>query len=345
MATRKKVIHTPFLLTGINFGSPDGSSPKKETTEGNSPEIPNVTDAIVPDGYVRTSQGFLFTIDAWSIYSKSIPTQIFLHHTAGHSRPDRGKRTIEGWNKRNSPGANKDGSRSYGSTTCVIDKNGALERCVPENRKAHSEGVANSKWSLSVELMALGWFNKFDKENQQWYRESSYGKTKCPKGEEGTPVGYNLKPLAGGYRGFKVYQKYSTAMVDRCIKLIKEWCYRYSIKFVFDKKAYNNMFPNTKQTPLLNKTTMGVFTHNSVKPGTAKTDVYPDPYLIQQLKQHFGKNNKFNETVSSYDPSAKLPRTVPPWNPTKMEIGNFKGGWGQEQDKIQIPKNFPTHKY
>ena len=343
MATRKKVIHTPFLLTGINFGSPDGSSPRKETTGGESPEIPNVTDTTVPEGYVRTYQGFLFTIDAWSIYSKNIPTQIFLHHTAGHAKPDRGKNTIAFWNKRNSPGYLKDGSRSYGSTTCVIDKNGILERCVPENRKAHSEGVANSKWSLSVELMGLGWFTKQD-EKGRWYRGDG-SKVYCPEGEEGTPVAYNLKPLAGGYRGFKIYQKYSTAMVDTCIKLIKEWCYRYSIKFVFDKKTYNDMFPGTKQTPLLNKTTMGVFTHNSVKEGTSKTDVYPDEYLVQQLKQHFGKNNKFNPTVSSYDPSAKLPRDLPPWNPTKMEIGNFKGGWGQEQDKIQIPKNFPTHKY
>jgi len=82
-----------------------------------------------------------------------------------------------------------------------------------------------------------------------------------------------------------------------------------------------------------------------LKKSSEKTDVFPDPYLIQQLKKHFGRSDKFNPTVSSYDESAKLPRSVPPWNPTKMEIGNFKGGWDQTQDKIQIPLNFPNHKY
>ena len=57
------------------------------------------------------------------------------------------------------------------------------------------------------------------------------------------------------------------------------------------------------------------------------------------------RSDNFNMTVSGYDPSAKLPRTIPPWNPTKMEIGNFKGGWSQKKDKIKIPQEFPNHKY
>lgn len=348
MSQRKKVINTPFLLSGINFGSSDFSV-KPRTSGFEEPDIPPVENTVVPNGYVRTFQGWIFTIDAWSTYNKNIPTQIFLHHTAGHQRGDRSKGTINFWNKRNGPNyttKTKDNptGRSYGSTTCVIDKNGNLERCVPENRKAHSEGTGNSKFSLSVELMGLGWFTEFDESKQQWYRGTK-SKIYCPKGEEGKPVGYNGSILLAGYRGFKIYQKYPTAMVDTTIELIKEWCYRYSIKFIFNQKAYNDMFPPTKKTPLLNKNTMGVFTHNSVKQGSAKTDVYPDPYLIAQLKKHFGKSDNNNPTVSGYNKSAKLPRTLPPWNPTKMEIGNFKGGWGQKKDKIKIPQEFPNHKY
>jgi hypothetical protein len=347
MATRKKVINTPFLLTGTATLIPDNPPPSNPLLPPeNAGDIPHIDDVTIPAGYVRTYQGWPFTIDAWSPYTKDIPTQIFLHHTAGHQRGDRSKGTINFWNKRNGPNfttptkKNPTG-RSYGSTTCVIDKNGILERCVPENRKAHSEGVKNSQWSLSVELMGLGYFTNFDDTKQQWYRGNLY----CPKGEEGTPVAFNGTPLLAGYRGYKIYQKYPKAMVDTTIQLIKEWCYRYSIKFIFNQEAYNDMFPSTKQTPLLKKNTMGVFSHNSVKEGSSKTDVYPDPYLIQQLKQHFGRSDNFNGTVSGYDPSAKLPRTVPPWNPTKMEIGNFKGGWSQKKDKIKIPQEFPNHKY
>lgn len=349
MAKRRKVISTPFLLQGYKLASPEDVARNSLPPENAGP-IPRASDVVVPEGYVRTYQGWVFTMDAWSEYSKKIPTQIFLHHTAGHQRQDRAEGTINGWNKRNGPNQVKKTKknptgRSHGSTTCVIDGDGALERCVPENRKAHSEGVANSQWSVSVELMALGWFDKFDKENQQWYRESSYGKTRCPKGKAVDPVGFDLNPLPTGYRGYPKYHQYSTPMVDTCIKLIKEWCYRYNIKFIFNQKAYDDMFPSKNNTPLLRKTTKGVFTHNSVKKSSEKTDVFPDPYLIQQLKKHFGRSDKFNPTVSSYDESAKLPRSVPPWNPTKMEIGNFKGGWDQTQDKIQIPLNFPNHKY
>ena len=36
------------------------------------------------------------------------------------------------------------------------------------------------------------------------------------------------------------------------------------------------------------------------------------------FKQHFGKNDNTNPTVSSFNPSASIPRNVPVWNPTKM---------------------------
>ena len=65
MSERKKVINTPFLLSGINFGSSD-SSVKVRTSGFDEPDIPPVENTVVPNGYVRTFQGWIFTIDAWS---------------------------------------------------------------------------------------------------------------------------------------------------------------------------------------------------------------------------------------------------------------------------------------
>lgn len=337
-----KVIHTPILLRGGK------QNLLPESTSPNDPPVIERTEPIqstkVPDGYVRTSNGWNFLIDAWSPNSKNLPTQIFLHHTAGWRRGDRSKQDIQFWNTRNSPGFDKKtGKRGYGSTHCLIDENGVLDRCVPENRKAFSE--PNQKWTMSVEIQGLGWFNKFDKTKQRWYRGSSSKPFYCPKGRESKPVNFDGSLMKGGFRGYEIYEGYSKAAIDTLMNLIEEWCYRYNIKFIFNQDAFDLMFPLSEKTPLKGKRTPGVFSHCSTKKGSEKTDVFPESYLVSSLKKRFGKNNKFNPTVSSYDPNAKLPRTVPPWNPTKMEIGNFKGGWGTNQDKKKIPKEFPNHDY
>jgi hypothetical protein len=347
----KSRINTSYLLSGIQVMIPATNNPPRSAGGG----APKPTTGPVPKGYIKTFQGFNFTMDAWSEYSRAMPTQIFLHHTAGSQRADKGEGTIRGWNTRNSPGAgtitkkNTTG-RSFGSTHCVIDKNGVLERCVPENRKAHSEGVSNSEWGVSVELLGMGWFNKqFKKDGTygkrkkpvkkgQWYRQSEYGKTLCPFGEEAKPVGYDRKELKNGYRGFPVYQEYTPAMIKTCMDLIKEWCFRYNIKFIFDQKAYDNMFPGKNSTPMLGKKTKGVFTHNSVKKSTEKTDVFPSPLLVQALYDNFSNSN--NVTVTSYNESQPLPRTVPVWNPTEIQVGVFmpwdNGGFA-DKDKVKPP--------
>lgn len=345
---KRKVIHTPFLLEGIKFPPVRQSSPPTGKGYG------------LENMYIKTSQGFKFTMEAWSRNDKPLPTQIFLHHTAGHQRGDRGEGVIKGWNKRNKPGRDKQGNitkRGHGSTHCIIDKNGVLERCVPENRRCHSEGVPyNSKRSMSVELMALGWFDKQDKKGQ-WYREES-GKIFCPIGEEGKPVNYFGRVInpkedgKSGFRGFYRYQKYSKEMVKTTVELIKEWCYRYNIKFIFDQNAYNLMFPNfvtskttDKATPVYRKSLSGVFTHNSVKPSSKKTDVYPDFELITALRNNFGPKITNNPTVTAFNPSAALPRDVPNWNPTKIQVGNFKGGWAIKEDASQFPIQSPEYMF
>lgn len=346
---KRKVIHTPFLLEGIKF-PPIKNSPPPRRSNPSSGGGDNL--------YVITHQGFKLTFDAWSRNDKPLPTQIFLHHTAGHSRSDRGQRTVEGWNKRNLAINPETGKRGHGSTHCIIDKDGVLERCVPENRRCHSEGVTtNSRQSMSVELCALGWFDKKDSKGQ-WYRQEG-GKVFCPVGEDGKPVGYNLKVInekgKTGFRGFIRYQKYSKAMVTTTINLIKEWCYRYNIKFIFDEAAYNLMFPNfitkkavkgSKATPVFKKTTSGVFSHNSVQPSRRKTDVYPDYLLVQALIDNFGPKVTTNPTVTAFNATAALPRDLPVWNPTKMEVGNYTGGWGIKDDfsqfQIQSPEFVTT---
>lgn len=116
------------------------------------------------------------------------------------------------------------------------------------------------------------------------------------------------------FRNNEYYQAYTGQQCIATVNLIKEWCYRYNIKFVFDQKAYDLMFPPLGQAPIAGKPTPGVFSHCSVRPN-GKSDIYPDKTLINLFKKEFGKDNITNPTVSSLNSSAALPRSKPTWPP------------------------------
>ena len=116
------------------------------------------------------------------------------------------------------------------------------------------------------------------------------------------------------FRNNEYYQAYTGQQCVATVNLIEEWCYRYNIKFVFDQKAYDLMFPPLGQAPIKGKSTPGVFSHCSVRPN-GKSDIYPDKTLINLFKKEFGKNDITNPTVSSFNSSAALPRNKPTWPP------------------------------
>ena len=219
-------------------------------------------------------------------------TQIYLHHTAGGQRSDRGEKTVSTFNKRKA------------STNTIIDASGHIEYVVPWDHRAYGQGVEGSKIyyntiGTSTEIQALGYFKwrgdlngtKNDK-GEYWIRLGSVdenGKrsvTKIPLSEGASPVDFDLKDIT--YKTYKIFQKYTQPQVNSCIQWIKNEMQTYNIKWHFDKEAYKEMFP--KKGTLSKKATSGVpgvYSHNSVKKD--KSDIYPDKALIIALKKNFPK--------------------------------------------------------
>ncbi len=284
-----KIINTPKLLK--NYTSPPVSSPIKSNG--------NITGN---EQVIVTSQGHEISTNAYNNKRKRKPetiTQIFLHHTAGWPKDDKGASVIRTFNQRVFSGK--------GSTHCIIDKNGVLERCVPEDRIAYAQGN-NNKFGLSVELMALGKVTKSGDKFIAYNKDiASYGVTGARAVKFDGATEYT-------FRNNEYYQAYTGQQCIATVNLIKEWCYRYNIKFVFDQKAYDLMFPPLGQAPIKGKPTPGVFSHCSVRPN-GKSDIYPDKTLINLFKKEFGKDNITNPTVSSFNSSAALPRNKPTWPP------------------------------
>jgi len=290
----KKTINTPNLLKG--YTSPI-TTPNINRT-GNIVREANLNFLITSQGNEINPETFnnLKTRNLNSI------TQIFLHHTAGWPKQDKGASTVRTFNQRVSGGK--------GSTHCVIDADGILDRCVPEDRIAYAQGNNNS-YGMSLEIQAVGSLKKSGDIFLAYGKDiSTFGLT------SGKPVKFD-GATEYTFRGYEYYQAYTPQQCVTTINIIKEWCYRYNIKFVFDQKAYNLMFPPLGQAPINKKNTPGVFSHCSVRP-SGKTDIYPDKTLVNMFKQHFGKNDNTNPTVSSFNSSASIPRNVPIWNPTKM---------------------------
>ena len=293
-----KIINTPKLLE--NYTSPPVPSPIK--SNGNIFQTGNIQE------FLTTKQGHKINKNAYNNkrVRKSKITQIFLHHTAGWPKDDKGASVIRTFNQRVFGGK--------GSTHCVIDKNGIIERCVPEDRIAYAQGN-NNKFGLSVELMALG---KVTKSGNKFI---AYDQDIAPYGVTGARAVKFDGTTEYTFRNNEYYQAYTGQQCVATVNLIEEWCYRYNIKFVFDQKAYDLMFPPLGQAPIKGKSTPGVFSHCSVRP-SGKSDIYPDKTLINLFKKKFGKNDITNPTVSSFNSSVLTPKDLPDWNPTEMVKGN-----------------------
>ena len=285
-----KIINPPKLLE--NYTSSPVSSPIK--SNGNIIQTGNIQE------FLTTKQGHKININAFNNKRKRRPktiTQIFLHHTAGWPKDDKGASVIRTFNQRVFSGK--------GSTHCIIDKNGVLERCVPEDRIAYAQGN-NNKFGLSVELMALGKVTKSGDKFIAYNKDiASYGVTGARAVKFDGATEYT-------FRNNEYYQAYTGQQCIATVNLIEEWCIRYNIKFVFDQKAYDLMFPPLGQAPIAGKPTPGVFSHCSVRP-SGKSDIYPDKALINLFKKKFGKNDITNPTVSSFNSSAALPKTETTW--------------------------------
>jgi len=282
-------ITTPQLLKKVPISSLPAST-------NNSVPYTNMTQFLEEGGFVLTKDsGFKMSKRAFGGVRRGYPDNIkfiFLHHTA--TRRDVGNEHIVNiFNSRAVPGESK------GSTHCSIDENGSIERLFGEANMAHAQGGTGKPFNtmgMSVELTAIGYLldTPVTHDGKVYYQQKTDHNRRywVPKEDVAKSVDFNGDPKP--YKDHIYWEKYSTAQIISTVALIKEWCVRYKIPFVFDQSAFNEMFPPkgeiSKKAWNLEP---GVYSHNSVK--KSKSDIYPDPTLVSAFKNHFPPGNSYSK--------------------------------------------------
>tara|TARA_R110000772_G_scaffold148902_7_gene259546 strand:+ start:3991 stop:4830 length:840 start_codon:yes stop_codon:yes gene_type:complete len=196
-------------------------------------------------------------------------TQIYLHHTAGSASA---RNTVNNWD---------------------VDSRGRIATCVAISNKGDKrspDGEIVQAFSSKHWAYHLGVKGSFFKEMGIPYKaldKTSIGIELCAWGplrlkEDGYYNYVNrLVPedevceLGELFRGYRYYHKYSDAQIESTYNLLKYWGDAYGIPLDYNEDIFDLNEDALKGVP-------GVYTHCSVRPD--KTDVFPQPELIQMLK-------------------------------------------------------------
>lgn len=235
-------------------------------------------------------------------------TSVVIHHTAGWSKGDKGKRTSFGWQK-------KVAKVNYPiATQYIIAQDGHVELCFNEAFWSYHASIGTQdKYTIGIELQALGYMTrKKDSNGNVYYTRYSTdknGKRKYTTIDKSNAKGrvvssltnvedVNLDTLfAKGvdkdgneitFRRHEYFQKYSPEQLqalERVLRGIKsrhpqiDFTYNYDLLFP-KKPIYNGDPKSAKFIGLKNKSM--ILTHNTT---TGKTDVFPQRELLSLLKR------------------------------------------------------------
>lgn len=192
---------------------------------------------------------------------ESKKTQIYLHHTAGGGNA---VAVSQYWNSNDTRIA----------TAFVIGENGNIVQCFSSKHWAYHLGIDSEDFvkngakyqnlnKLSVGIEVCNW-GPLKLRNGKYYNYVN-----------GVVKPENVTTLETPFKGTKYWYKYSDAQIESLRQLVEYLCDTYDIPktyrseiWAIDKEAF-------KGTP-------GIYTHNSVRKD--KSDMYPDPKVIEMLK-------------------------------------------------------------
>jgi len=187
--------------------------------------------------------------------------QIYLHHTAGSAE---GERQFGFWQ----------GDPVKVATCVCVSRNGEVVQGFSSKYWAYHLGMRSSHFanhglsyknldmgSIGIEICNWGWLKERD---GKFY---TYVGSELPRDR--------VVKLDKPFRGHEYWEAYTDEQIESVRKLLLLWSDRYGIDL-----AYNDDIWDVSKRALSGEN--GVFTHNSVRPD--KTDVYPDPRLIEMLR-------------------------------------------------------------
>lgn len=187
--------------------------------------------------------------------------QIYLHHTV--SGPN-GENVIRYWNS----------DRARIGTAVCISADGTIVQAFSSKYWAYHLGLRESAFDskglpyVSLDKVSIG------------IEICAYGPLTYEKGRYKTVYGQYLKEeevcvLDKEFRGSRYWHKYTDEQIESCRKLLLFWGQRYNIPLDYNEDVWDVTMRALMAEP-------GVYTHNSVR--YDKSDVYPDPRLIEMWK-------------------------------------------------------------
>jgi hypothetical protein len=297
------------------------AAPAPSSGDGSSASIPTeriiktLTSGFDLDSYILSG---LTSKGSWRSGVGGTPTSfkktmIFLHHTAGWAKSDKGKSTIDGWNKKaieSSTAQGRKTKKGYVHWTTgapyVMDRDGHVEQLADDTYYYITQGSEYSydtnRYGIGIEVCNPG---PAELKGGKWYAldtNISNNASLVPPFISGTPLGLgngisylvdeNLNPIkwktlwAGGGT-YEYGVSYTPAQITGLEKLIRDLMLKHGIPFKWEgKKTYDQMFTKagTYGNGGSNKGTPGVYTHTMVNP-SSKADLLPTKEIVAMLQK------------------------------------------------------------
>lgn len=213
-----------------------------------------------------------FPIDDY--FHEVVPkTQVVLHHTISG---DGVIGDIKTW---------EDDPQVVG-TAFIIDRLGTPWQLFSSKYWAWHLGVgkrALDSASIGIELDNWGWLIPGDGTTMQFGKKKD-GSPKMVNTIAGKYYAYYgnavtvpMQHYPDGFRGYNYYEKYTDAQIRTAGELLLFFNRKYSIPLDYNEDMFEVSQRALNGTP-------GIWSHTSYRPAPAKTDIHPQPEIIEMLK-------------------------------------------------------------
>lgn len=225
------------------------ASQKRNSKESKTALDPHVYPIKVVERSLSTNQYIKQTFDK---------TQIFLHFTAGGPNAEN---VISGWNA-DEPAI---------ATAYIVDRiDGTVFECFKPEFWSYHLGIKGTKGKLdkcSIGIEICNW-GEITKKGDKFF---TYVNREIK--EE------NVFKLDTPFRGFSYYEKFTDAQIDNVENMLRFLINKFNIKV---QPSFDMSWFDYKQD-VIDKCLPGIWTHVNVRQD--KTDLYPDPKIVEMLNR------------------------------------------------------------
>jgi len=168
------------------------------------------------------------------------------------------------------------------ATAMIIDRDGTPYQLFSSKYWAWHLGIGSKlrdSQSIGIEIDNWGWLIPGDGTTKTFGNPQKQVNTIIGKYYTyyGYPVDVPMQYYPNGFRGYNYYEKYTNEQIQTVGELLLFWKQKYSIPLVYHEKMWDISQDALSGEP-------GVWAHVSYRPANAKTDLHPQPEVIEMLK-------------------------------------------------------------